>query len=385
MKTKLVSVLAVSAMVGASACGDDGGASKVSIVTYNIGLATGFVDYAPQRTPIVVELVSNLDADVVCLQEVWTQEDIDLVIDGAKGAFPHSHHVFLEDTTLGPPACTATESDPLRDCVDEFCAETPASEIAGCALEFCRPEFASLSADCTSCVVANIGKEVEEILSICQTSSQKYAYGGHSGLVLLSKHPLSQLSHEKLSSTNVQRAVLGARVDLPVLGDTAVVCTHLAADLTGAGVPYNGPHTSWAGENTVQAEAALDFADTLGAGAKVRVLFGDMNSGPAIGEAVVAEIPGASYQTFLDAGYVDFPTAGQGDAATACTYCDANSLVKSGGNVQIDRVVLSALPKKATAKVDLVGTQTVTIQAGGSDVTTHPSDHFGVRLVLETP
>lgn len=376
---------AVSSVLALAACGDDGGSSSVSIVTYNIGLATGFVDYAPQRTPIVVDLVAKLDADVVCLQEVWTQEDIDLVIDGAKDAFPHSHHVFLEDTTLGPPACTATESDPLKACVDQKCPDTPASEIAGCALENCNPEFSALSAGCVECIVANIGKEVEEILSICQTSSQKYAYGGHSGLILLSKHPLSQLSHEKLSSTNVQRAVLGARVDLPVLGDTAVVCTHLAADLTGAGVPYNGPHESWAGENAVQAEAALDFADTLGAGADHRVIFGDMNSGPAIGDAVVAEIPGASYQTFLDAGYVDFPTAGEGEAASACTYCDANSLVKSGGNVQIDRIVLSALPNKAKARVDLVGTQTVTIQSGGSDVTTHPSDHFGVRLVLETP
>lgn len=385
MKQLATASFVVSSVLALAACGDDGGSSKVSIVTYNIGLATGFVDYAPQRTPIVVDLVANLDADVVCLQEVWTQEDIDLVIDGAKDAFPHSHYVFLEDTTLGPPACTATESDPLEACVDEKCPDTPASEIAGCALANCNPEFSALSPGCVECIVANIGKEVDEILSICQTSSQKYAYGGHSGLILLSKHPLTQLSHETLSSTNVQRAVLGARVDLPVLGDTAVVCTHLAADLTGAGVPYNGPHDSWAGENTVQAEAALDFADTLGAGAKYRVLFGDMNSGPAIGDAVVAEIPGASYQTFLDAGYVDFPTAGEGDAATACTYCDANSLVKSGGNVQIDRIVLSDLPAKASAKVDLVGTQTVTIQSGGSDVTTHPSDHFGVRLVLETP
>lgn len=368
-----------------SACGDDGGSSRVSLVTYNIGLATGFVDYAPQRQPVVVDLVQKLEADVVCLQEVWTQDDIDKVVEGAKAAFPHSHYVFLEDTTLGPPACTATESDPLKACVDEKCPDTPASEIASCALANCNPEFSALSGGCVECIVANIGKEVDEILNICQTSSQKFAYGGANGLVLLSRHPLTQLSHEKLSSTNVQRSVLGARVDLPVLGDTAVVCTHLAADLTAAGVPYTGPHESWAGENSVQAEAALTFAATLGQGADTRVIMGDMNSGPAYGDTVVAEIPMASYQVFLDAAYVDFPSSGEGAVATGCTYCSDNLLVMSGGDVQIDRIVLSAVPASASAMVELVGTGTVTIQSGGADVTTHPSDHYGVRLLLEVP
>ena len=235
-----------------------------------------------------------------------------------------------------------------------------------------------------ACVVANIGKEVEEILTTCQTESRKYAYDGANGLVLLSRHPLSGLAHETLTSTNVQRSVLGARVELPVLGDTALVCTHLAADLTGAGVPYNGSFGSWAGENAHHAEAALTFAATF-SGVKHRVIFGDMNSGPAFADTdVKAEIPAAGYQTFLDAGYIDFPTAGKG-AATACTYCSDNTLVESSSDVQIDRIVLSAVPSAAKALVDLIGTDFFTIRSGDNDVSTHPSDHYGVRLVLETP
>ena len=365
------------------ACGDDATPRETSLVTYNLGLASGFVDYAAQRRPALIELVSSLDADVVCLQEVWIQADVDAVIDGTKGSFPYSHHVFLKDTTPGPPACTQTESDRLAACVAEKCPDTPATEIAGCALEFCADEFAALSLDCVACVVANIGKEVEEILSICKTTSTRFAYEGANGLILLSRLPLAQTAHETLSSTNVQRSVLGARVDLPGLGDTALVCTHLSSDLTGAGVRYNGPHESWAGENGIQAEAAVDFAATLGADAKLRIIMGDMNSGPAIGEAVKAEIPGASYQVFLDEGYVDFPSSATGPDATACTYCNDNTLVRDPSSVQIDHIVLSALPSGVTASVSRVGTETVQITVGGEPVTTHPSDHFGVRLALE--
>jgi endonuclease/exonuclease/phosphatase family metal-dependent hydrolase len=366
-----------------AACGDDAAPQQTSLVTYNLGLASGFVDYAAQRRPVLIELVSGFDADVVCLQEVWTQDDVTAVIDGTKGAFPYSHHVFLKDTTPGPPACTDAESDPLAECIAEKCPNTPASEIAGCALEFCNPEFGGLSPDCVDCVVANIGKEVEEILSICKTSSTRFAYEGANGLILLSRLPLTQTAHETLTSTNVQRSVLGARVNLPGLGDTAIVCTHLSSDLTGAGVNYNGPHGSWAGENGIQAEAAVDFTATFGADAKVRVIMGDMNSGPAYGDAVKAEIPTASYQVYLDEGYVDFPSTGTGPDATACTYCNDNTLVRDPSSVQIDRIVLSSVPSGVTASVSRVGTETVQITVGDAPVTTHPSDHFGVRLALE--
>ena len=46
------------------------------VVTYNVGLARGFVDYADQRAEPVAAAVAALDADVVCLQEVWLREEV---------------------------------------------------------------------------------------------------------------------------------------------------------------------------------------------------------------------------------------------------------------------------------------------------------------------
>lgn len=376
-RTLLALALAVTA------CGDDP-AGRATIATYNLGLATGFVDYAAQRRPALVDLVKSLDVEVLCLQEVWTAADVSAVTEGARSAFPHSYHVMLEDTTLGPPACTTAETDPLAACVATSCPDVPASEIATCALEHCRTEFAALSSDCTGCVVANIGKEVAEIIATCRTGSLRYAYNGANGLVLLSKLPLLSQTHEKLSSTNVQRSVLAAKVDHPHLGRTAVVCTHLASDLTSAGVPYAGPHGSWSGENKAQAEAALAFMSTFAGDARVKVLLGDMNSGPAFGDTVSAEIPEASYQVILDAGYIDFPSTSRSPAASACTYCADNTLVKSGEkSVQIDRIAVSPIPAGFKDTVDLIGTATIQITVNDQPVTTHPSDHFGVRLVLE--
>ena len=58
--------------------GDDtsGGGNAMSVLTWNVGLAYGFVPYSPERQPAVVDAVAALDADVVCLNEVWTEADI---------------------------------------------------------------------------------------------------------------------------------------------------------------------------------------------------------------------------------------------------------------------------------------------------------------------
>lgn len=51
MKKLATASFTVSSALALTAFGDDGGTSKVGVVTYKIGLATGFVDYTPQRQP----------------------------------------------------------------------------------------------------------------------------------------------------------------------------------------------------------------------------------------------------------------------------------------------------------------------------------------------
>ena len=355
-----------------------------AFVTYNLGLAKGYVDYAEERRPHLVELLAGLDADVLCLDEVWTQDDVEAVLAGVAEAFPYSHYKMLEDTTVGPPACGQTESEPLIACLDLQCQGVSASEIAGCALSKCRPEFDALSDGCTSCLAANIGKEVDEMISLCQTGSAKYSYSGANGLLVLSRAKLERPEHFTMDSTLVQGSVLAVTVELPRLGTVAIACTHLAADLTSSGVPYTGSHASWEGENRYQAETVRDFMATYGAGADLKLILGDLNSGPPFPPDVAAELPAAAHSVFTEARYRPFPSSLSDASGKVCTFCADNTLnADTIPSVQIDHLMLDALPAAFTPIVTRLGTVPVAITLrDGTSLSTHPSDHYGVRLDL---
>ena len=65
----------------------------VRIVTYNTGLLRGGVPYAAERVDLVADAVANIDADVISLQELWSDADRATVLDSATGRFPHRAEV----------------------------------------------------------------------------------------------------------------------------------------------------------------------------------------------------------------------------------------------------------------------------------------------------
>lgn len=372
--------LFISFLVGIGACGSPEPQADPAraFVTYNVGLARGYISYAEERRPHVIEVINALEADVVCLEEVWTQADLDAIVAEVQAVFPHHHNVFLSDKKIGPASCTESETAPLRACIDASCVGIAASEIADCVLAMCAPEFGQLSLDCTDCAVANLGKEVDEIFSFCTTGSSKYTYEGSNGLLLLSRSPLTNTTHATLDpSTNTQRSVLGATVTFPELGDVAVTCTHLSADLTTSGLEYNGPAGSWDAENRVQGGAVLAHSMANAGDAELVVILGDLNSGPELPGTAVAELPMAAYEVLTTAGYLPH-------GPDLCTYCGDNLLVLDDApNIWIDHIFTKGLDPALTARVTRIGTSPVSITpATGAPLETHPSDHYGVRLEL---
>jgi len=362
-------------------CGDDevdplAGKAR-AFVTYNLGLATGYVSYAAERRPQLVTLLQTIDADVLCLQEVWSQADVDAVIAGVAETYPYAHYQMLKDTTVGPPACTESETQPIRGCIDTKCTDVSPGELADCVLANCVAEFGQLSTDCTNCAVANLGKEVDVIFDTCTTGSSRYTYEGANGLLMLSRAKLTNKTHLKIEpSTNVQRSVLGATVRLPDLGEVAFFCSHIAADLDE--LPYSGPEGSWEGENRKQGQIVRDFAAEHAGDASLVVIAGDYNSGPAVPDKALEELPEASYKVFVDAGFLPH---GPSD----CSYCEDNLLNIDGTrNVWIDHLFTKGLDAARATSVTRFGTTAITItsQTDGT-VQTHPSDHYGVRLEIQ--
>ncbi|TNF33258.1 MAG: hypothetical protein EP329_08525 [Deltaproteobacteria bacterium] len=381
MHRHALSLLAAALLPGALvACDSDAGQPRVAVVaTYNIGLAAGFVDYAAQRRPQIVEALSAVDADLLCLQEVWTQDDVDAVIAGTSDVFPYNHYAYIEDHTIGPPSCEAGPLGTLRTCVEDKCAGVAAGELAGCVIDSCKDQFFGTAPACQGCLAANLGKEFDAIFEACTHGSELYTYSGSNGLLVLSKLPLSNQSHAKLDSSLTQRSILGATVTLPKLGAVDFFCTHIAADLAGE-ITYNGDYGSFEGENLHQTDEILAFiADHTTAGA-LPILAGDFNSGPEIAPDIDSELPSGAYTALTGAGWRSLAVT----AAPLCSFCADNLLVSDGhDDTLIDHVWVKGLGGAFDTSVTRLGTAPITIDDNGTSVTTNLSDHFGTAVQFD--
>ncbi len=384
MQRILLSTLMVMLAVG---CGDDDDApenntdnpSPTMVATsYNVGLARGFVELATERLQPVQDALAAYDADVVCLQEVWLIQDeegdwvddqITGIVDATSEKYPHS---FFEITRAegGTLGCTEEEVAPLETCFMDNCSEEPPDMLSGCVTSNCGTEFGMVSQECGQCLIGELGGTFEEIKGACVGgASSGFAYDGHNGLLLLSKHPLSNTTHTAFEAVQTARSVLQADVEHPELGNVRVACTHLTADLSSiANYPSDlSSFDTYAAEQEAQVEALVTEFD----GSVPTVVMGDFNTGPGVdgAEAGLAE----NYQIFVDAGWMS-PYV---DQTGTCTYCSENTLIGDTNDKIIDHVFLVGDGWTATSSARVFDE---TIDISGS--ATSLSDHYGVELTL---
>lgn len=363
---------------GLAGCGgdDDGGSAALRVATYNAGLAPGYVDYTAERAPKTIDAIAGVDAQVLCVQEVWRPEDVDALQAAAGDRF--SSAFFLPpdpgDTTGGEAACTNEELDPLQACAETQCAGVDVGELAGCVLAQCATEFGAVSSSCSTCLAANIGSSFSDIRLVCTTAGGgAYAFGGAFGIGLLTDQSVVSQDHIVLDSTYNRRGVLYERIGTDALGDVHVFCTHLSAIFSNIPYPKEG---SWEAEQAAQIERLKSWIQEKTGGTGTTLVLGDFNTGPAVGDAQ-AEAP-ANYEALVSGGLTD-PYAQQSDAT--CTFCESNPLVGAGGgSVLIDHVLLEGFGGSATGRRIL--TDPITIQKDGQDVTTAYSDHYGLEVTL---
>ena len=353
-----------------------------SFATYNVGLAAGFVPLAAERRQPVATALSGLNADVVCLQEVWLNQDangdwqqdnIDALINATAQNLPNSYYFISEDDTM--VSCLPADIVEVDTCVMTNCADSTADELQGCVLGNCQTEFFALPTECSQCLIGQLGNEYADIKVACVGGAQSAFFSNaHNGLLLLSKYPLTNTSHAKLEAVQVARSVLKADVALPS-GNQRVYCTHLTADIRDTQYPVveGSDITSYAEELEKQID---DMAAMVTAEGTNVVVMGDMNTGPT-GTGVDAELPDA---------FVKFDTLGWTSAYIAlggyeCTFCESNTLVGESGNKTIDHIFTTD-GKWTASKAERIYTQTVDVAGEPQNL----SDHFGVRVeFVRTP
>jgi endonuclease/exonuclease/phosphatase family metal-dependent hydrolase len=331
----------------------------MTVVTYNAGLAEGFVPGTLDRAQKTADAVAAVEADVICLQEVWQPAHAELYTAGWEQSFvPEAQQVLGEGA-----ACTEDDLSALNTCIDTQCAEACTDELVDCVFDGCAIEFLGIPQTCQSCVMANVGGDVDKVNEVCLQEATTYAYDGSFGTAILSAHPILSTEEHVFSSTTNRRSVLHAVIDGP-LGETDVYCTHLTAifDL----IPYTGEAESWDAEQVQQIADLRSFVDETATGPVV--LLGDFNNGPD---------QHINNYNELSQGFVSPYVRDDGD----CTYCADNPLnSEDSADRVIDHVLLRDIDLDTTS--ERVLDEALEIEVCGEVQDGAYSDHYGVRVTL---
>jgi len=337
-----------------------------TFLTYNAGLAVGFVPGAEDRAQATADAVNQIDADLVCLQEVWRPDHAALFTSAwAEHYTPEAQQDFGDGG-----ACTEDDLLTLTECIDENCADACTDELVDCVFDACAFPFLGLEEGCQSCVMANVGGDIDGVTETCTTESTKFAYDGSFGTALLSPHPLSGIEEHVFSSTTNRRSVLHAVMEGPA-GDVDIYCTHLTAvfDL----IPYTGDAGSWDEEQKNQVQELRDFVDATSTNPVV--LLGDFNNGPPVG-SMSGDNP--SNYADLAQGYQN-PYV---DAELDCTYCSSNALNSEDSQDRvIDHVLTRDLNGEPTASRAL--DEALDVTSCDETFEAALSDHYGVLVTYE--
>ena len=369
-------------------------ADSLTVTSYNVGLALNFVPYTRERLLANETLLANHDSDVICLQEVWLDEQVAAITAALKDSYPEIYTVPAQQVFSEAAACTDNEIDPFAQCVTTACPGLTGADLVACAPAQCSASLFALPPACLDAVLGSVGipdVTVEAVVEAVTQPAGKFAFGGSLGLMLASKYPLEAREFQDLvdDSTSNHRGALYAEIQLNK--QTQVVgCTHPTADLSDTiDYPTSGKHGSWEGENRFMLEQMIAFANAK-AGDNPIIFAGDFNCSIANAANGVSGEFDANCQLWRDNGFAD-PAGEQ----LPCTFCyEENLLLKpdgrSGGKL-LDHVFVKNLDTTSRLRARRIFDTPVSIEAlvppselkpADSPMLTHPSDHFGVQLEL---
>jgi endonuclease/exonuclease/phosphatase family metal-dependent hydrolase len=347
-----------------------------SVVTWNVGLAYGYVPLADERREHILDALKDLDDHVICLQEVWRVEDQEAV----RAVLEESGYtVHIYQTVGGQGGCTDEEVAPMLACVEENNCEDDPDDLVTCVTTHCAEELAGLSSGCLGCLTVDLTRTIGQMMTNCieNDDANAFAFGGHNGLVLASKDPGTQFTQGDFEASLTWRSYISAQIpklegcDPPL---DIVVCTHLTSDLSN--VPYTGTFGSYAAENAQQIDQMLAEIPQD----EHVIIMGDFNTGPDSTLGNTSAELSENFAKLTDAGWI---SAFLGD----CTWCpDENDLLNDGApDHVIDHVMLNT---PVQGKASWIGTRIMDDGLGvpgpdNSVLDAHLSDHFGVRVTFD--
>jgi len=359
--------------------------ADIKAVTFNAGLAPGITRYAKQRAAAVAEELSRFDYDLLCVQEVWNEDDRQTVV-SALNLPPEN--VYYVDTKgegeTGQDVCTPAELADILGCAKKKCVDEPPDETTTCAAKQCLEQGIWLylhSRSCLNCLTASAGKSIEDIVGTCTSKTgASRSYGGNNGVILASRWPLMDKTNVGLPSSGANRVALTARVEVPGKGPVEVVCTHLSASNEVS--PTNPVFSDWAEEQQAQVRLISERLALRAAG-RPQVFMGDMNFGQR-NEPIVSALMWTSWRLAADLGFVSPVEYAE---PPFCTWCRSNRLTGAETDHLIDHVMFRN-PSGGHGLVPvcsyrLFDKPIVILDWRGRKIVTNLSDHYGTAVELD--
>jgi endonuclease/exonuclease/phosphatase family metal-dependent hydrolase len=347
---------------------------RLKLATFNAGLAPGVLPHVDARADALARRLPAVDVDALCVQEVWTEKDWQLLRAALAPGLPR---------TLRAPPMAANEStgcspqnvERAKSCASSRCAGLRGDRQVACVVRRCGHLASTLDAGCLSCLTADPRRAVDDTLRACTSPSPPRASGpfeGSAGVALLTRLDVLADDVLHLESAGERHAALYARV--AALGeDLHVFCTHLTAPIAGLSRP-SPAHA--AKEQAAQVDALLAWIEEKTQG-KLAVLLGDLNTGPSAPPHVRAQTPN-HYARIAAKGFEN-PFL----ATLRCTLCFDNPIVggSGAGGLAIDHVLVRGWVGSSTSARFL--DEPVELTAEKRVVRSRYSDHYGVLTVLE--
>lgn len=351
---------------------------ELTFATFNAGLSEETGPWPDIRFEQLSRDISSLYADVVCLQGIWTKDQVKRLADVAEEETEMKYSAYQitegNDDLLVPAECSTEDVAPLMQCVMQNCSED--ENIATCVLTSCNQELLGLPADCRNCLLGEImggSGDITVIMDECMTDSKyEWAHNGNNGILLMSRHPMKNKEITMLDSFHVVRSAVSATISSY---DTRVICTALSDSSFPSN--YEGNFDSLQDEQIAQAEHIVELADE--SEEDIVVIMGDLQSNPAGGYNVFP-MNEAVWDVFRYNFFYSPFMKEEGEGKQECTLCPGNPLVESDTRPTVPDHILFRKRGDISFLSRLLFTHPLKVRLNDEIREISISDHYGISV-----
>ncbi|XP_060606978.1 uncharacterized protein LOC132759253 [Ruditapes philippinarum] len=358
------------------------------VMTYNAALLGASISVdgtipdnrEERRDALIKYLNDDANSDIVCLQEIFTGQDVEAIVNGVGSKFLYTYsELHLSDGTLPPqsdviwaPACDTTDYLNFANCaIGNGCLSSTSDTILSpvtyaCLVTKCPTEFQTIvfvnGEKCVSCLIRN---SPNNHFKRCAgpPSTDRWSIN-KIGLLLLSKKEISDTEAIEYFPNDINIFAYGylrAKV-----GDLTIGCTHIVP------TDFNFPPlmSQFQTFSDQQAVELQKFVDAF-AGANPVIALGDFNCGPDTD--TFDPVDASNYEILT--GFFTTKLTEEG------TFTSENAYNKAPGqsyNYAIDHVFSAGSARILNTEVIL---KNGTMPLGSSWLPY--SDHYGVKAVVK--